>query len=253
MRKHLLVTMVLCTLLFSEVLAQNQVSLTGPSGSNYGENFNTLANSGTSSITPLGWSFLESGTGANTTYTAGTGSGNAGDTYSFGPAGNTDRAFGGIQSGSLIPTIGVTFINNTGAAITSLTISYFGEQWRLGALARVDRLDFQYSLDATALNNGTWTNVDALDFTAPITGTVAGALDGNAAINRTQITSTITGLNIPNGSTFVLRWSDFNASGADDGLAVDDFSLTYIAGVANTVSLSAGTPPPNPLPTALSM
>lgn len=237
--------MVLCTLVVSRSQAQNQVSLTGLP---YNENFNTLAASGTSSATPLGWSFFETGTTPtpNTTYTAGTGSGNAGDTYSFGPAGNTDRAFGGLQSGALNPTIGVTFINNTGAAITSLTISYYGEQWRLGALGRVDRMDFQYSLDATALNNGTWTNADALDFTAPVTAGTTGALDGNNALNRSLITSTITGLNIPNGSTFILRWTDFNATGADDGLSVDDFSLSYVSGVANTVTLSAGTSPAEP-------
>jgi hypothetical protein len=40
--------------------------------------------------------------------------GNTGDTYSFGAASNTERAFGGLQSGSLNPTIGAAFTNNTG-------------------------------------------------------------------------------------------------------------------------------------------
>lgn len=57
----------------------------------YTQNFDSLANSGTSSALPTGWAFSESGTNANTMYTAGTGSGNAGDTYSFGPSGGTDR------------------------------------------------------------------------------------------------------------------------------------------------------------------
>ena len=35
--------------------------------------------------------------------------------------------------------------------------------------------------------------------------------------------ATISGLSIPNGATFFIRWTDFDASGADDGLAVDDF------------------------------
>ena len=117
----------------------------------YVQDFNTLASSGTSSSLPAGWEFVEAGTNANTIYTAGTGSGNAGDTYSFGGAGSTERAFGGLQSGSLIPTIGAVFTNSTGQTITSLDISYTGEQWRLGATGRADRLDFQYSLDATIL------------------------------------------------------------------------------------------------------
>jgi hypothetical protein len=38
--------------------------------------------------------------------------------------------------------------------------------------------------------------------------------------------STITGLNIPDGATFWIRWTDADIAGADDGLSVVDFSLT---------------------------
>lgn len=195
-------------------------------GSAYTQNFDTLASTGTSSTLPTGWALSESGTSANTTYTAGTGSSTTGDTYSFGASGNTERAFGGLQSGSLIPTIGACFTNDTGIAITSLAIAYTGEQWRLGATGRADRIDFQYSLNATSLADGTWVDVNALDFSSPITTGTAGALNGNAAANRTAISSTVGGLNIPSGATFFIRWTDFNATGSDDGLAVDDFSLT---------------------------
>src|SRR5262249_46753785 len=98
-------------------------------GSPYTQNFDTLASSSTSSTVPAGWDFAEAGSGANTTYTAGTGSNNTGDTYSFGTTG--ERAFGMLQSGSLVSTIGASFTNNTGATITDLAISYMGEQWRL--------------------------------------------------------------------------------------------------------------------------
>ena len=57
----------------------------------YTQDFNTLANTGTSSTLPAGWALLEKGTSANTSYTAGTGSSNAGDTYSFGAAGQSDE------------------------------------------------------------------------------------------------------------------------------------------------------------------
>lgn len=190
------------------------------------ENFDTLANTGTSSTVPTGWDFSEAGTNANTTYSAGTGSSATGDTYSFGAASNTERAFGGLQSGTLTPTIGASFTNNTGATITSLQIAYTGEQWRLGALGRTDRLDFQYSTNATSLTTGTWTDVNALDFTAPMTSGTVGSLDGNLAANRTAISSTITGLTIANGSTVWIRWNSFDATGSDDGLAIDNFSLT---------------------------
>ncbi|MBK6314569.1 MAG: hypothetical protein IPF53_09725 [Blastocatellia bacterium] len=190
------------------------------------ENFNTLASSGTSSTVPAGWAFSEAGTNANMTYDSGTGSGTAGNTYSFGAAANAERAFGGLLSGSLTPTIGACFQNNTGSTLTSLDIAYTGEQWRLGALARVDRIDFEYSLDATSLTTGTWVGVDALDFTAPTTTGTTGALDGNAAANRTAVSASITSLSIPSGAIFFIRWTDLNAAGSDDGLSVDDFSLT---------------------------
>ncbi|HZS05307.1 MAG TPA: hypothetical protein VFD58_10775 [Blastocatellia bacterium] len=89
-------------------------------GTAYTQNFDTLASSGTSSAVPAGWAFSESGTNANTTYTAGTGSSSTADTYSFGATGSTERAFGGLRSSSLVPTIGACFTNDTGRQITKL-------------------------------------------------------------------------------------------------------------------------------------
>jgi endonuclease I len=205
-----------------------QISITA-TGTAFTQDFNTLANTGITnalSTLPVGWTFLETGTNANTTYAADAGAGTSGNTFSYGTGTNTDRALGGLLSGSLNPTIGASFTNNTGLAITELAINYTGEQWRLGATSRVDRLDFSYSTNATSLNSGTYTQVTLLNFIAPITSGALGAFDGNAATNRTNISSTITGLNIPNGATFWIKWSDFNASGTDDGLAIDDFSIT---------------------------
>jgi uncharacterized protein len=193
----------------------------------YTENFNTLAISGTGTAVPAGWAFAESGSSANSTYTAGTGSGTGGDTYSFGAASSTERAFGTLQTGSVIPTIGASFQNDTASVITTLQISYWGEQWRLGTLGRADRLDFQYSLDASSLTTGTWLDFDGLDYNAPTTTGSTGLLDGNSAANRTLLSDTLN-LNWVQGGTMWIRWNDFNASSSDDGLAIDDFSLTAV-------------------------
>ena len=101
------------------------------------EPFDSLAISGTTNtVLPTGWYLRETGANANDAYGAGTGSNTAGDVYSFGAAASpAERAFGTLQSGSLVPTIGAAFTNNTGTAITRLDIAYTGEQWRLGALA----------------------------------------------------------------------------------------------------------------------
>lgn len=193
----------------------------------YTENFDTLAQSGNSSTTPTAWTRTETGTGANTTYTANNGGSTTGDTYSYGTTGQSDRALGGLRTGSLVPTIGAFYKNDTGSTVNALQISYTGEEWRLGTASRTDQLDFQYSTDATTLATGTWTDVNALDFTTPNT-TTTGSKDGNAVGNRTAISSTITGVSIAPGATFWIRWTDFDATGSDDGLAVDDFSLTAL-------------------------
>lgn len=196
------------------------------------QNFDTLVQSGTGTLaanTPVGWGFSEAATNANTSYIAGNGSGTAGDTYSFGSTTVPgDRALGQLRSSALISILGATFQNNTGGTITSLAVSYVGEQWRLGSLNRLapERMDFQYSTNATSLTTGTWIDVNALDFNPPITGPTVGLLDGNDGANRIALSSTINGLSIPNGASFWIRWNDVDAGGADDGIAVDDFSIT---------------------------
>jgi predicted extracellular nuclease len=193
----------------------------------YTQNFDTLATSGTgNTLTIPGLQLLESGGGArdNELYAADNGASNTGDTYSYGATDASDRALGAVQSGSLVATVGACFINNTGAAIEALDIAYTGEQWRLGTADRADRIDAQYSLDATDPLTGTWTDVAALAFSTPNTVGPAGARDGNAAENRTALSANVS-LTIASGATFWIRWIDVNGSGADDGLAVDDFSL----------------------------
>ncbi len=210
----------------------------------YQQDFNTLATSGTTDVLPTGWALAETGTAANTTYTANDGALNTGNTYSYGTGTNTDRAFGMLQSGSLVPTIGACFTNNTGSTISSLDVAYTGEEWRLGTTARADRIDFQYSTDATSLTTGTWTDVNLLDYsTTDFTTGTAGMRDGNNAMFRTAVSSTISGLTIATGATFFIRWTDFNASGADDGLAVDDFSLTPHGSGPGTPTLSLSITP----------
>jgi hypothetical protein len=217
------VTTFICTVTHAQTVSLTTLN------SPYQQDFNSLVNTGTGTLAanvPEGWLFSESGTNANTDYTAATGSATSGDTYSWGAAGSTDRAFGGLLSGSLTPTIGAVFTNNTGTTVTSLTISYTGEQWRLGATGRTDRLDFQYSLNATSLTTGTWTDVNSLDFNSPVSSGTAGQLDGNATANRTTLSFTITGLSIATGTTFYIRWNDANVTSSDDGLGIDDFSIT---------------------------
>ncbi len=232
-----LILLVLGSVLFSSLSAvpavQAQgacISLTAP-GSAYSQDFNTLSNAAGSTannLTITGWYLTESGGGArdNEQYAVGTGSDNTGDTYSYGTAGSTERALGGLRTGiTLIPIFGACFTNNTGSTLASLDVAYTGEEWRLGTAARTDQINFEYSTSATDMVTGTWTAVSALNFVTPDIVTT-GAKNGNAAGDRTARSSTINDITIPNGSTFWIRWTDPDATSFDDGLAIDDFSLT---------------------------
>jgi hypothetical protein len=213
--------------------AQLCVFLTGPS---YLEDFNTLPVSGTSNNStslPQGWAFSEAGTGGTLTYSADNGSLATGNTYSYGASGNSDRALGELTSGTVQSTLGACFLNDTGLVITSFTIAYTGEMWRLGAAdAIVDRLDFEFSGNASSIvDEGpgvVWTAVNTLDFVSPNNTAPAGAKDGNAAANRTTTApiAVIPPGGIPDGGVFYIRWlSIANIGGTNDGLAIDDFKL----------------------------
>jgi hypothetical protein len=203
----------------------------------YNQNFDTLAISGTSSTVPVGFGFAETGTGADNTYGVTTGTATAGNTYSLGTVitPGADRAFGGLQTAALNPTIGGCFINNTGAPIASLTITYDGEMYRLGETVATrptpDRLDFQYSTNATSLTTGTYIDVNALDFTTPNQTGAVGARDGNDPLFRTSAINTTFPVAIAAGQTFFIRFLDTNVTGSDDILGIDNFVL-----VANAVT-----------------
>jgi len=248
LRALLSVVLLAVVLLGARSAAAQCVSLT-TLGSAVTQNFDTLSNtagSTTNALTIPGWFLTESGGGArdNEQYAVDTGASTTGDMYSYGAAASTERALGQLRSGTLIPLFGACFTNNTGSTITNLAVAYNGEEWRLGTAARTDQMNFEYSLNATDLVTGTWTNVAALNFVTPDTATT-GAKNGNAAADRTALSSTIASLSIANGATFWIRWNDQDATGADDGLAVDDFSLTpnSVAPInltINDVSLNEG-------------
>ena len=217
------------------VAAHAQVSLPAP-GVTVTQEFNALPASGsatwTNNSTLPGWFHARTGTG--TTIVANNGSSNAGNLYSYGTGTDADRALGSLGSGNAaIGNLfwGMRLQNDTGETITSLTISYTGEQWRNSAAA-AQTIAFSY-LVGTPTVTGSLAEfqspgvaVPNLDFTSPVTGGTVAALDGNAAVNRTAVTFTITGLDIPAGTEVMLRWSDPDHTGADHGLSIDDVSVT---------------------------
>src|SRR5215475_9426988 len=216
------------------------------------ENFDTLATTGTN-ITWTDNSTIPGWYSTRTTYNSGTGSSNTGALYSFGVAGtnpDTDRALGSVASGSTGTVFqAARLTNNTGGTITSLDISYVGEQWRNGGNTAAHTLTFQYQVADAGVITGAnipatgWTTFSPLSFTGPVTGSTDAALDGNASANRTAISATLT-VAINNGQEIWLRWQDPDDAGSDHGLAIDDFSViasgggTPTPGAAGTVVIS---------------
>lgn len=217
----------------SSINANPALAVTLNVGSQYIQDFNGLEASGTNldkNTLPEGWDFLETGNDANSTYSASDGSSNIGGIYSFGTDGSYDRSLGCLTSTSLTScTFGVNFtIANTTSPV-DVTISYQGEQWRTGSRTAVDKLVFEYSINATNLSNGTWTSFNALDFTSPVTsGPTNTALVGDGSGNAVSLSATISGLNLQNNDNFSIRWIDTNVSGTnggDDALAVNSVNV----------------------------
>lgn len=209
----------------------------------YAEDFNSLATA-TGSIMPASWVFAETGSAANATYGAGSGSSTTGNTYSFGASDDSERALGALRTASLVSSWGTEIVNQTGSVITQLDLQYFGERWRLGATGRTDQLDFAYSVDATSLTTGLWSDFNSLDFVAPANAGPTGALDGNAAGNRFLVAGSLSGLNLAPGASLWLRWSDIEATGSDDGLAIDDFAIVARQAPAQAIPVPEGLPLP---------
>ncbi|MBW4592327.1 MAG: type I secretion C-terminal target domain-containing protein [Brasilonema angustatum HA4187-MV1] len=200
----------------------------------YSQNFDSLTNSGnniwTSDSTIPGWY------SNRTAYTAGTGSSNTGSLYSFGSTGSTERALGSLASGTT-DTIyyGVRLVNNTSNTINALNINYTGEEWRNGGNTTPQKLDFQYQIGATNITSGSWTEFDALDFTSPVATATAGALDGNAAGDRTALSSTLSGLTSVDPNKLTV--ATFNVENLDPGDGAAKFN-----GLASAIVNNLKTP-----------
>ena len=191
----------------------------------YSQNFNTLSDATTATnFTLTNWYSNK------TTYKGSDGSSNSGGLYSFGTAA-ADRALGSLGSSSAAPIIyGSGFVNNTGSTITSITITYTGEMWRLGSALLDDRLFFSYNTLSTTWDDANnWNFASALDFQTPdASGTVDTKADGNVAPNKKTVSATVN-ISLPAASTLWIRWVDSNTTGSDCALAVDDFTISFSA------------------------
>lgn len=213
----------------------------GSSAFSYSQNFDGLASSGTANAwvndsTLVGWSLFNFSESPITAYAADSGSSTTGGFRSQGNS--SDRALGGLGSGgtyfgsppagSIAGWIAVAFTNATGGALAGFTLGFDGEQWRNGgnATAHTMVLEYGFGTNFSAVN---WaTPGGTFDWTSPVTGTTAAAVDGNSA-------GLVAGLggNIATpwaaGDTLWVRWTERNEFGSDHAMAIDNLSLTVAA------------------------
>ncbi|MEP6674531.1 MAG: T9SS type A sorting domain-containing protein [Ferruginibacter sp.] len=219
---------------------------------NYSQDFNTLTTgTWTDNTTLSGWYAKTDATASITTYGANTGSTTTAGLYAFGVAGTnplTDRALGFAPSNAFTGAsavgkgyIGWRLKNNTGSTISSITVTWTGEQWRRdNAAGQSLVLSYQQAATVTNLTAGTWTAAGST-FTSPQLSATALALDGNAPANRTAAISVTITVTILAGEEIMLRWEDLNDSGNDHLMAIDDISITAVAAVAaGTSTITAG-------------
>jgi predicted extracellular nuclease/phosphodiesterase/alkaline phosphatase D-like protein len=213
----------------------------------YSQSFDALALSGagnawSNDVTLPGWHLFRQPAAAPVAlakYNADSGSGNAGSFLSYGSTGSSDRALGGLGSGGAFfgsPASGavagwfaLALTNTTGAPIAGLDLSFSGEQWRNGGNTTAQTMELQWGVGPSFEQVGLWsTPGGSFNWASPLTGSTAGAVDGNGAGRVSGVGGNLDLSVSPwaAGSTLWLRWAEINDPGNDHGLAIDDLSLS---------------------------
>ncbi len=210
----------------------------------YSQNFDGLPSSGTFSLVgkgptalsnpPInglnltGWQFLmASGTGTNSGFIVGTGSGTGSSVYSFGLSNATDRSLGMLASSTGIYSIGIVLTNTTGITLNTVSISFIAKQWRKGGSGNKNTWKCRYktgSFNSTDQSN--LVDEPMLNFGSLQTSTGTATLNGNLPENQTTIQYTLSNIQWKNGEQLLIRWDDTDEVGSDDAMAIDQFSFS---------------------------
>jgi hypothetical protein len=145
-----------------------------------------------------------------------TGSSTTGGLRSYG-----DGSLGFLPTGTMAVTASTTYFNLTGEMVEEIQITYDAEQWRAALGGRTNGWSAQITV------NGTTSTIAPLAFTAS-NATATGAISGGTS---TTLNATLTGLTIPHGAGFTLRFVGNSGAGSGDpqGVAIDNLEVTVVA------------------------
>lgn len=209
-------------------------------GTTYSQNFDTLANSGTTNTwtadtTLVGWVARRQLPAAVEWAAYRADNTNTGSIYSFGSTGSTERALGSVASGTPgTITFALVLQNNTGGALNAFDLSFVGEQWRNGGNTVAQTLAFGYKTVATFVGADVdaaatgYTAFTGLNFVSPTVGAATATLDGNLATNQASLSAAGVAVTWKAGEYLILRWTDVNDAANDHSLAIDNVSFTAV-------------------------
>ncbi len=214
-------------------------------GFTYSQNFDSLTTSTTAvpwanDSTLPGWSLFISTLADAPTLAADNGGSNAGSFRSYGSTGSGDRALGGLASGgayfgspasgAVAGYIALAFTNNSGVNLDSFTLGFAGEQWRNGGNTSAQPMALEFGLGASFGAVSNWSAPGgAFNYSSPVVGSTAAAVDGNMAGRVAGLGGSVTLLTWAPGDTLWVRWIERNDNGNDHGLAIDDLSFSVTA------------------------
>ena len=231
-----------------------KIPLSTFASNSYTQNFNSLGTTTISNVIPStsnvqaalgaavntnlnGW-YAAKISGSSSTVVnivANDGSSSSGATYNYGstnaPA-DADRSLGALATGSFTGAFGALVVNNTTETINSIILNLTGKFWRSSTSIQ-NFLSFGYGkIDGTTFNNNNFLSVagagalPSANVVGPLPVPSNGALDGNDPTNQVLITNVAIPVQLLPGETMFFRWQDFDNSGSDAGLAIDNLSLT---------------------------
>ena len=171
--------------------------------------------------------------GSNTVpvpFNVGNGSGNTGGLYSYATTGSADRSLGLFASSTTTPAAGLVLVNTSSYIITTVSITFTGEQWRspnTGGTVNTTSFAYGFSSD-TSITDANFLSSSAM-IANPAGDLVSGAATTSAVFGSpaevSQKSFALSSVAWQPGEKLYIRWRDTDNTGADAGLAIDDLTI----------------------------